>query len=117
MKIGVLGAGTWGMALARMLANDDKEVMVWSAIEKEIDDMSATRTHKNLPGMVIPESIVFTKKIEDVCKDKDILLFAVPSVYVREKRCTIYRRRTDHRRCGQGHRTWHFIHDVTGHRR
>ncbi|MBR6233968.1 MAG: NAD(P)-dependent glycerol-3-phosphate dehydrogenase [Erysipelotrichaceae bacterium] len=83
MKIGVLGAGTWGMALARMLANDDKEVMVWSAIEKEIDDMSATRTHKNLPGMVIPESIVFTKKIEDVCKDKDILLFAVPSVYVR----------------------------------
>ena len=44
MKIGVLGAGTWGMALARMLANDDKEVMVWSAIEKEIDDMSATRT-------------------------------------------------------------------------
>ena len=62
MKIGVLGAGTWGMALARMLANDDKEVMVWSAIEKEIDDMSATRTHKNLPGMVIPESIVFTKK-------------------------------------------------------
>ncbi|MBQ6215992.1 MAG: NAD(P)-dependent glycerol-3-phosphate dehydrogenase [Erysipelotrichaceae bacterium] len=83
MKIGVLGAGTWGMALARMLANDDKEVTVWSAIEKEIDDMSATRTHKNLPGMVIPESIVFTKKIEDVCKDKDILLFAVPSVYVR----------------------------------
>ncbi|MBQ5444673.1 MAG: NAD(P)-dependent glycerol-3-phosphate dehydrogenase [Erysipelotrichaceae bacterium] len=83
MKIGVLGAGTWGMALARMLANDDKEVMVWSAIEKEIDDMSATRTHKNLPGMVIPESIVFTKEIEDVCKDKDILLFAVPSVYVR----------------------------------
>ena len=83
MKIGVLGAGTWGMALARMLANDDKEVMVWSAIEKEIDDMSATRTHKNLPGMVIPESIVFTKKIEDVCRDKDILLFAVPSIYDR----------------------------------
>ncbi|MBQ1900374.1 MAG: NAD(P)-dependent glycerol-3-phosphate dehydrogenase [Erysipelotrichaceae bacterium] len=83
MKIGVLGAGTWGMALARMLANDEKEVTVWSAIEKEIDDMSATRTHKNLPGMVIPESIVFTKEIEDVCKDKDILLFAVPSVYVR----------------------------------
>lgn len=83
MKIGVLGAGTWGMALARMLANDNYEVMVWSAIEKEIDEMSASRMHRNLPGMVIPESIVFTKKIEEVCKDKDILLFAVPSVYVR----------------------------------
>ena len=29
MKIGVLGAGTWGMALARMLANDHYDVMVW----------------------------------------------------------------------------------------
>ncbi len=83
MKIGVLGAGTWGMALARMLANDDYEVMVWSAIESEIDELSANRVHKNLPGMVIPESIIFTKKIEEVCTDKEILLFAVPSVYVR----------------------------------
>ena len=83
MKIGVLGAGTWGMALARMLANDDYEVMVWSAIESEIDELSANRVHKNLPGMVIPESIIFTKMIEEVCTDKEILLFAVPSVYVR----------------------------------
>ncbi len=83
MKIGVLGAGTWGMALARMLANDDYEVMVWSAIESEIDELSANRVHKNLPGMVIPESIIFTKMIEEVCTDKEILLFAVPSVFVR----------------------------------
>ena len=83
MKIGVLGAGTWGMALARMLANDSYDVTVWSAIESEIDEMSASRRHRNLPGMVIPDSIVFTKNIEEVCTDKDILLFAVPSVYVR----------------------------------
>ncbi len=83
MKIGVLGAGTWGMALARMLANDNYDVTVWSAIESEIDEMSVSRTHKNLPGMFIPESILFTKDIEEICTDKDILLFAVPSVYVR----------------------------------
>ena len=83
MKIGVLGAGTWGMALARMLANDNYRVTVWSAIENEIDELDKNRVHKNLPGMVIPDSIVFTKDIEQVCKDKDILLFAVPSIYVR----------------------------------
>ena len=83
MKIGVLGAGTWGMALARMLANDNYDVMVWSAIESEIDELDEKRVHKNLPGMTIPTSIVFTKNIEEVCTDKDILLFAVPSVYVR----------------------------------
>ena len=83
MKIGVLGAGTWGMALARMLANDHYDVIVYSAIEKEIDDLNLNRKHPNLPGMIIPDSIVFTKDIAEACIDKDILLFAVPSIYVR----------------------------------
>ena len=82
-KIGVLGAGTWGMALARMLAVHGHEVTVWSAIEREIDEFSATRKHPNLPGMEIPEQILFTKQMDVVCRDKDILLFAVPSPFVR----------------------------------
>lgn len=82
-RIGVLGAGTWGMALARMLSNSGHGVTVWSAIEKEIDEFSATRRHPNLPGMVIPQQIEFTKDIRTVCENKDVLLFAVPSVFVR----------------------------------
>ena len=82
-KIGVLGAGTWGMALARMLCISGNEVTVWSAIEKEIDEFSSNRRHPNLPGMVIPEELRFTKDMEEVCRDKEILLFAVPSPFVR----------------------------------
>lgn len=82
-KIGVLGAGTWGMALARMLAIHDHNVTVWSALEREIDEFSATRKHPNLPDMEIPESIRFTKDIQTVCENKDVLLFAVPSPFVR----------------------------------
>ena len=82
-RIGVLGAGTWGMALARVLSNAGHEVTVWSALEKEVDEFSVTRVHPNLPGMEIPAAIGFTKSIEEVCKDKKVLLFAVPSVFVR----------------------------------
>ena len=82
-SIGVLGAGTWGMALARMLSNSGHDVTVWSALPREVDEYSATRRHPNLPGMVIPDAIVFTKSIEEVCRDKEIVLFAVPSVFVR----------------------------------
>jgi len=82
-SIGVLGAGTWGMALARMLCNSGHQVTVWSAIEKEIEEFSVTRRHPNLPGMVIPDKLQFTKKISQVCRQKDVLLFAVPSVFVR----------------------------------
>ena len=82
-RIGVLGAGTWGVALARMLCNAGNAVMIWSALEQEVDALSATRRHPNLPGMEIPEGITYTKSIQAVCEDKDILLFAVPSPFVR----------------------------------
>ena len=83
VKIGVLGAGTWGIALARLLANAGHDVVVWSAIENEIDTLSTTRIHPNLPEVVLPEQLAYTKDIAVACKGKDIILFAVPSVYVR----------------------------------
>lgn len=82
-KIGVLGAGTWGMALARMLSNSGHDVTVWSALPAEVDQLATTRRQKNLPGMVIPDAIKFTKEVAQACEDKDIILFAVPSVFVR----------------------------------
>ncbi|MCF0110958.1 MAG: redoxin domain-containing protein, partial [Erysipelotrichaceae bacterium] len=71
------------MALTRMLAGNGHETTVWSALEKEVEEFSRTRRQPNLPGMVIPESVRFTKDIAEVCREKDILLFAVPSVFVR----------------------------------
>ena len=83
-KIGVLGAGTWGMALARMLCISGHEVAVWSALPEEVETFAATRQHPNLPGMTIPQEITFTGNICQICEGKDILLFAVPSPFVRE---------------------------------
>lgn len=83
VKIGVLGAGTWGIALARMLCNSGNDVTVWSALESEISLLSSTRKHPNLPGVELPDQIVYTKDIASVCADKDILVFAVPSMFVR----------------------------------
>lgn len=82
-RIGVLGAGTWGMALARMLCNMKHEVQVWSALGQEIDELQRTGVHPKLRNMVIPKELKYTKNIAEVCTDKDILLFAVPSVFVR----------------------------------
>ena len=82
-KVGILGAGTWGIALARMLANCGHDVTVWSAIPEEIDALLATHRQPNLTDVLIPESVSFTKQINKACIDKDILLFAVPSVFVR----------------------------------
>jgi glycerol-3-phosphate dehydrogenase (NAD(P)+) len=81
--IGVLGAGTWGMALTRMLSLTGHRVTVWSALPAEIEAYQNTRRQPNLPGMVIPDEVQFTTSIEDVCTGKELLLFVVPSVFVR----------------------------------
>ena len=83
-NIGIIGTGTWGTALACMLSKTGNQVTCWSAISEEIDKLSGTRIHPNLPGAVIPDEIVFTKEMEEVCRGRDILVFAVPSVYVRD---------------------------------
>lgn len=83
-EVGILGAGTWGIALARMLAVNGHDVTVWSALSEEIDTLISTRKQINLSDMVIPDSVCFTKSIEEVCNGKEILVFAVPSVFVRK---------------------------------
>ena len=66
IKIGVLGAGTWGIALARMLAEAENSVTVWSALGEEIDYISANRRHPNLLDALLPERIIYTKEISEV---------------------------------------------------
>ena len=83
-QIGVLGAGTWGMALARLLCNKGYRVVVWSALPAEIDELQRTRRHRNLPEMVIPEAMEFTRNLEDAVLHMDLILFAVPSPFVRK---------------------------------
>lgn len=82
-NIGVLGAGTWGTALARMLAVNGHNVTMWSALPQELIELKNTRKHKNLPGCTLPGSIAYTPDIHEICQGRDILLFAVPSPYVR----------------------------------
>ena len=82
-KIGVLGAGTWGTALAYMLCSNGHEVTLWSALPHELEALQSTRKHPNLPGMELPDAMRYTADISSICTDKDVLLFAVPSVFLR----------------------------------
>ncbi len=83
IKITVFGAGTWGIALARLLAANGRDVTVWSAIPEELKSLSVTHRHPNLPGMQLPSAMHYTADIGEACKGRDILLFAVPSPFVR----------------------------------
>ncbi|MBQ2401421.1 MAG: NAD(P)-dependent glycerol-3-phosphate dehydrogenase, partial [Lachnospiraceae bacterium] len=82
-KIGVIGSGTWGTAIAVLLNNNGHQVDLWSAIPAEIEEMKETLKHKNLPEVTLPETICYTTDLEAAIEDKDILVLSVPSVFVR----------------------------------
>ena len=83
MNISVIGSGTWGMALARLLFDNGHSIKVWSAIESEIKELREKRTHKNLPGIVFDEDILFEDDLELTMKDAGICVLSVPSIFTR----------------------------------
>lgn len=82
-KIGIIGAGSWGIALSLLLHNNGHQVTVWSALESEIEELNANREHHSLPGVMLPEGILFTADLKNAMDHKELLVTAVPSVYVR----------------------------------
>ena len=85
MRITVLGAGTWGIALAILLAENKHEVTIWSKLPSEIRNLSESRSMiKNLPGAVISEDISLTVDLDVALKSPEIIIMAVSSTYVRE---------------------------------
>lgn len=83
MLICVLGAGTWGTALASLLAKNGHTVRLWSAIPEELDGIERTGTHKNLPGAIMPVGITYEKDARRAIEDCDAVLFVVPSEFIR----------------------------------
>ncbi|MGN0412892.1 MAG: NAD(P)H-dependent glycerol-3-phosphate dehydrogenase [Lachnospiraceae bacterium] len=83
-KIGIIGAGSWGTALSKVVADNGHEVTVWSIVESEIEMLKAEHEHKDkLPGVKLPEQIVYTTKIEEAISGMDVCVLAVPSPFTR----------------------------------
>ncbi|MBQ9444798.1 MAG: NAD(P)-dependent glycerol-3-phosphate dehydrogenase [Lachnospiraceae bacterium] len=83
-NIGVIGAGSWGTALAKLLSVNKHNVTVYSAISQEIDMLKEFHEQKEkLPGVILPDDMVFTTDIAEACEDKDVIVLAVPSPFTR----------------------------------
>ena len=83
-KAGIMGAGSWGTALALLLHKNGHEVTVWSISEEEVQMLSKEREHKSkLPGVKLPEDMVFTSDMEKAIAGKDFVVMAVPSPFTR----------------------------------
>lgn len=84
-KIGMIGAGSWGIALSVLLHNNGHTVTIWSALENEILMLRKEHEQKDkLPGVKLPEDMIFTTDLSQAVDKKDLLVFAVPSSFTRQ---------------------------------
>lgn len=83
-KTAIIGAGSWGTALSLVLHTNGNEVTIWSKLEDEIKMLQEKHEHVDkLPGVKLPEDMVFTTDLAQAIKEKDYLILAVPSVFTR----------------------------------
>lgn len=84
MNICVLGAGSWGIALTKLLTVNEHKLTVWSVDPEEIQMLKTNCEHKTkLPGVILPGSVEFTTDIKDAMEGAELFVMAVPSPFVR----------------------------------
>ena len=82
MKIGVMGAGTWGTALSQVLAENGHNVIIWHYRKDFAEQLEESRIHPNLPGAELRSNIKITNE-DCLIADCEIILIAIPSHAIR----------------------------------
>jgi glycerol-3-phosphate dehydrogenase (NAD(P)+) len=79
-EVAVLGAGAWGTALARLLAEKGNFVFLWSRRRDLCDAVNASHENERyLPGAVLPENVVCTDHLPTALESARMVVFVVPS--------------------------------------
>lgn len=88
MKAGsicVLGAGSWGTALAILLAQQNKTCTLWAHNQDHIQQLSSSRSNERyLSGIKFPDSLIIEDNLQEIISNTEIILISVPSHAFRE---------------------------------
>ena len=83
-KISIIGDGGWGTTLAVLLSGKGHDVTLWGAFPEYVELVKAKRVNtKFLPGVKIPQEVTITSDLNEATNDKDIIVLAIPSQYMR----------------------------------
>ena len=83
MKIAILGAGSWGAALGKVLYENGSDVLLWHLEIDFVDKINRSHEHPFLPGVKLRQEIRFTASLNEITEYGDLLVSALPSQVVR----------------------------------
>jgi len=90
MKIAVLGAGSWGTAMAVMLGQKHETVILWARKPALAELIQNTRQNREyLPDIVLPDTVTVTSDLIAAVRGAEIVVLATPSHAIRETAATL----------------------------
>jgi len=82
MKVTILGTGAYGLALSKILVQNDNEVVMWTTFENEKKELLETKKSSKLDGFILDDSITITTNLEESIKDSKLIVIAIPTAFV-----------------------------------
>lgn len=84
-KISVIGAGSWGTALAFVLAENDHDCVIWTRREEQAREINGHHTNERyLPGASLPGNLASTSGLPEAVHHANVIVLAVPTAAMRE---------------------------------
>src|SRR3989344_4362883 len=84
-KISIIGAGSWGTALAILLAEKGYKVSLWTRRKELAAEINKKRENSQyLKGIKLPKNIIATHLMKDAAENSGMVVFAVPSEFLRQ---------------------------------
>ncbi|MDR3000974.1 MAG: NAD(P)-dependent glycerol-3-phosphate dehydrogenase [Fibromonadaceae bacterium] len=83
MKVSILGTGSWGLALGKVLHGNGHSVSFWTPSIAEAEYLAKKREYKDkLPGIMLPEEFKYSTDMATATEDAEMLVFVVPSQFI-----------------------------------
>ncbi|WP_368645184.1 NAD(P)H-dependent glycerol-3-phosphate dehydrogenase [Alkalibacterium putridalgicola] len=84
-KLAVLGAGSWGSALANVLTENGHHVSIWTRDQAQKNEINSSHTNKHyLPEFIFPNEIVATTDLKKAIEDVEAIVIVIPTSGIRE---------------------------------
>lgn len=84
-KIAVLGGGSWGTALSKLLCENGHDVKVWLRDEAQCNEINKTKVNnKYLPNIILPDKLYFTTNMDEALGNSEIIINVIPTQNIRK---------------------------------
>ena len=82
-KVGVIGAGPWGTAIAKSLCENGHDVLLWAFEDEVVESINTEKqNHRYLPKISLPQPLRATSDIRKAAADREFIILAIPSLFL-----------------------------------